>query len=218
TYLHSLSRRLPNFFASLLVERNDERSLAVILVSLHDHEVVEEDQRRRRAHSESRDISDLRFPRELAFEVVSVEPFSAEERVDHLAVGRGRRCSVRTLAVSIVVRCAFPCGLLPDNLTGIAIDRNHFESVLLVRADTVRMNKFFVTQHVLRRLGAWNLSTFDSSCQENHFAPNDRRRMRSSVDRSLPLDVFSWAPFGGEVLLGRDAGAVGTSPLRPVPC
>src|SRR6185503_6357481 len=110
------SRRFPDFFARLLVECNYERRGCILLVGLHDDKIVEEDWRRRRPHAESADVSELRFPHQLAFEVVRIETFCAEERVDHLAVGGRCRCSIGTLAVTIVEGRAFPCGLLPNEL------------------------------------------------------------------------------------------------------
>src|SRR5688572_18518684 len=89
TDLH-LARRLPNFLARLLVKRDDERRSTVLFISLHDHEVLENDRRRAGAHTDRTHFPEVRFPRELAVEVVSVETLAAEECVDHLAVSR--RC------------------------------------------------------------------------------------------------------------------------------
>src|SRR5262249_32577170 len=83
-----LARRLPHFFAGLLIKRNDERGLAIFFVTLHDHEILEQDWRRSRSHADCAKISELRFPRQIAFEVVRVKTFSAEKRIDEFAISR----------------------------------------------------------------------------------------------------------------------------------
>src|SRR5205085_4620559 len=216
TDLH-LPWRLPNFLPRLLVERHDEGRRAILFITLHDHEVVEENRRRAGPHANCAEISERCFPRELAFEVVSVETFGTEERVDQPAVSCRSRGCIRTLPVTIVVGRALPGSRLPEELSTVAIQAEDFEGVFVIRPDAVRMQKLSVSVHVLHSFRPWHDGSFNRGCQEHSVAPNDRRRMRSPLDRGLPLDVPGRTPFQRQVLFVRNTGAIRTTPLRPVP-
>src|SRR6185503_11382555 len=112
-----------------------------LFITLHDHDVLEENRRSAGAHADGTEFSEVNFPREFAVEVVSVKTFGAEVCIDHLAVSRGCRSGIGTLAMTIVVRCSLPRCRLPQDLAVIAIDGDDFESVLLVSADAVGMHK-----------------------------------------------------------------------------
>src|ERR1051326_2080772 len=104
--------------------------------------------------------------------------------------------------MTIVVRRAFPRGRLPEDLAAVTIDTEHFKGVFVIGTDAVRMQKLFVTfNHMLHCLSARNYCSFDSCRQKHPVAPNDRRRVRATFDRSLPLDVFGRTPFSRKVLL-----------------
>src|SRR3569832_78874 len=121
--------------------------------------------------------------------------------------------------MTIIVRRAFPCGCLPNDLSGFTIDRDDFEGVFLIGADTVRMEKLFaIVAGMLHRFSARHHGSFNCRRQEHTIAPDDRRRMRATVDCSLPLDVLRRSPFSRKVFLIRDSGAVWPTPLRPIPC
>src|ERR1041385_4959000 len=104
--------------------------------------------------------------------------------------------------MTIVVRRALPRSRLPEELAAVTIDAEHFESVFVIGADAVRVNKLFITfNYMLHCLRPRNYSSFDSRRQEHAIAPDDRRRMRATLDCSLPLDVPGRTPFGRKVLL-----------------
>ena len=58
--------------------------------------------------------------------------------------------------MSIVVRRALPRDGFPQNLTRVAIERHHFERVLVIRADAVRMKKHLTFVHVRHGFRAGN--------------------------------------------------------------
>ena len=157
------------------------------------------------------------LPRELAAQVVGVETFGAEEGVDHLAVGGGRRGGVGALAVAVVVGRALPGGLLPQDLARVAVERDDLEGVLAVGADAVGVLPLLAPR----------------SCASAAFAPGTTGPSTAVVTKTrlpqttglewplpgsgrLPADVLRLAPLLGQALLGRDARAVGAAPLRPV--
>ena len=74
------------YFTRLLVERDDERRLTILFITLNDHEVLKKYRRRAGAHADGAEIAELRFPSELAVVVVGIQPFGAEERVNQFAV------------------------------------------------------------------------------------------------------------------------------------
>src|SRR6185437_3434852 len=120
--------------------------------------------------------------------------------------------------MAIVVRRAFPRSYFPNDFAAIAIDGDDFERVLLIRANAVGMQKHLAAFDRMRhRFRTGHYGSFDRRRQEYTVAPNDRRRMRAAVNRGLPLDVFGWRPFGRKVFLIRDAGAIRSAPLRPIP-
>jgi hypothetical protein len=89
-------------------------------------------------------------------------------------------------------------------LYAASLDRaeaQNVEGVLAISADGVRVNKIFVVKEVLGRFRSRNLRAFDGSRQEHSVSPDNWRRMRATIDRGLPLDVFVWSPFRREVFL-----------------
>jgi hypothetical protein len=83
----ALAWHLPNFFTGLLIDAtmNDASPFSsshctITRLSNRIGDVP-------CAHADRAEISELRFPREIAFEVVRVKTFGAEEGIDELAVG-----------------------------------------------------------------------------------------------------------------------------------
>ena len=68
------ARRAPDLFARPFVQRDDERTLAVVIVALENHEILVEDGRTTGAHPEGADRTRACFPRQPSFEVVRVDP------------------------------------------------------------------------------------------------------------------------------------------------
>src|SRR5687767_3327875 len=89
--------------------------------------------------------------------------------------------------MTIVVRRSFESYCLPKDLAGVAVERDHFERVFLICADAVRMNKFFITHHVLRGFGSLHHLTLNRGSHKDLVVPNDWRRMAATVNRSFPL-------------------------------
>ena len=118
----------------------------------------------------------MRFPREFAVEVVGINTFSAEKRIDEFAIGCGSGSSVRTLAVTIIEGRAFPRRRLPKYLALIAIETDYFESVFAIGADAVRMQKLLTSfDGVLHGFRARHHGSLNGSRQKHTVAPNDRR-------------------------------------------
>src|SRR5918997_298690 len=117
----------------------------------------------------------MKFPRELTFEVISIKTFGAEVRINHLAVGSRRGCSIGTLAVAIVVGSSLPGSLLPQYLARIAIQSKDLEGMFAIGADAVGMDKLLITQHVLCRLCSRNSRAFNGRGYKHHLPPNDGR-------------------------------------------
>src|SRR5215204_3529529 len=214
-HLH-LARRAPDLFAGLLVERDDGRVLALLLIGLHDDEVLVEHRRGRRPHAERAQLAERGLPRLLAAHVVGVEPLGAEVGVDHLPVGGGRRRGVGAFAMAVVVGRALPGSLLPEDAPRVAVERDDLEGVLAVGADAVGVLPLLPLYLVRGGLRAGDDRPLDGRGHEDALAPDDGARMPLARQRGLPADVLGLAPFLGEVTLGRDAGAFGAAPLRPV--
>jgi len=127
------------------------------------------------------------FQISLPLEVVTVNAFRAEISPDVFAVGHGRRRGVIAALVAVIVDAAFVRSLLPQNLTGVAIEAESFESVKLIHAVPVGVRELLLAHHPLRRFVAGGFGgAFDVGGQENFLAPDDRLRIPAYGDRRLP--------------------------------
>ena len=122
-------------------------------------------------------LPSLAFHAELAVQVVGVEPLGAEAGEDHLPVGGGRRGGVGAFAVAVVVGRALPRGLLPENLAGVAVERDDLEGVLAVGADAVGVLPLLPLDRVHGGLRAGDDRALDGRRDEDALAPDDRARM-----------------------------------------
>ena len=105
--------------------------------------------------------------------------------------------------MAIVIGRSFKGSLFPKNFSGFLIQADYFEKMLMICTDAVRVQKLLVTIHVHHCLGTGNQILLDRSRQENAIAPNYRRRMPSTGNRSFPLYVLVCGPLRRQVLFKR---------------
>src|ERR687891_240092 len=103
--------------------------------------------------------------------------------------------------MAVVINHAFVGRAFPENVSRIAVQTQHLESLFPVARDAVRMNPGFAFSDVMNGLCPRNDFAFDACGQKDSRAPDDRRRMAAAWDRRFPEDVFIRAPLGGKVLL-----------------
>ena len=212
-----LARRAPDLLARDLVERDDERGLALVLVALQDHDVLVEDGRGAHAHAEGRDAARPPLPGQVAVEVVRVDALGAEVRVDALAVGHRRGRGEAAAPVARVVGRSFPGHALPEDLAGARVEGQDLQRLLVVGADAVGMGE--LRSRSRSASPAWRPAR-----------PRLRRRWSGTAGRptrsATSGPVPGWASSrrrscppphsSGHAGLARDALAVGPAPLRPV--
>ena len=184
---------------SASAERRDERSL--LDIDLDDHAVVVNDRRAgksplRVGHHEEAGVeqSEVLLPDLVAFHVVGVEPFGAEERQDVTAVGGERRAGVGRLGVPLALsarRCA-PCA--PTAACPCSCRSRS-------RASGARRCPAPTRCHRRARPSAAAGLSADRAGRAHLIAPDDRARVREARDGHSPFDVLvvrthprTWVP------------------------
>ena len=196
-------------------QRDQERVL--LLVALHDHQVLVEDRRAGRAPLVARvvvgadvEAPEVALPLEVAREVVGVEPLRPEEG-DHVApVGRRRRVRVGGLDVPLLLRHSRVGGALPLDLAAALVEAQHLPLVLRdvlgsgARAVEPRLERGIRPRRDRRR-------------DEHLVAPHHGARVREAGDARLPEDAGRAVavPRVRQVRAVRDARRVPPAELRP---
>src|SRR5262245_53713068 len=164
---------MPNLFSVSLVERDDERFFAVVLVALQDHQIFVEHWRGPIPHALRGDGPERLFPDELAAEVVAVEAFGAEPGVDAASIRRRRAVGISGLAMAVVVDAPIVRRPLPQEFSASAVETEYFQGMSPVGPNAVRVDVNLAFQLMLRRLRAGDDLALDGRRQENPVAPDD---------------------------------------------
>src|SRR5439155_6056873 len=115
-------------------------------------------------------LAEVFLPQQLAGGVEAVEAVGAEEGEDTLAVGDRRGRGEAGGVVAGLVRGGLVHRLLPDDLAGLAADREHGELVVVSRTQVVVSARADEARRDRLAVG-------DRRGQEDLVAPNNRRRV-----------------------------------------
>ena len=212
-------RRLPHLLAGLDVVGQQQRLLALVLVALDDHQVLEQHRRGAGAHAQQRELADVGLPLQVAVDVVAVQAFGPEVGHHHRAVGDHGRGGIAAAAVAMVEHGAVVGGALPQHGARGQVQRQHLHRVELVDADAVGVHPGLAFHHVHRRLvvgRGW--PALHVGGQEDARAPDDGLRLAVARKGCLPGHIARGGPFRWQVLLVGDALSGKAAPLRPVGC
>src|SRR5690242_401619 len=114
--------------------------------------------------------------------------------------------------MALFVGQGFAQGLLPENASALAVDRENRKPV------TLRDGQIVVVARRRAGLGRERLAKRDGGGEKNLILPNDRRRMASAGDLRLPANVppRSFIPIERRIAERRYARSKRSSPLWPI--
>ena len=215
-----VARDAPDLLAGLLVEHDHER---VAFVIEHEDELVAGEHGRHafaEGHPHAHLHAEVLLPDQRALEVVAVHPARSEERVDVLAVGDRRvRGETAVLVVAAFVRRGRLRRALPEDLAGLAIEREHVERVLDLRTAAAARPAGRPAPPGRGAGGGGRRGCgragLDGRREEDVVAPDDRAGVAEARDVGLPLHVLGGAPGERRVAHGHAVGGR-PAPVRPV--